>query len=73
MMKEVGGEFGAKAIAEYLKGQGVQLEFVLDEGGTSVDRWAAAFHQGQGRGTGWHCREGNATASSSFVYVLPAS
>lgn len=31
--EEVGGAFGAKAIAEYLKGQGVQLEFVLDEGG----------------------------------------
>ena len=31
--EEVGGGLGAKAIAEYLKGQGVQLEFVLDEGG----------------------------------------
>lgn len=31
--EEVGGGFGAKAIAGYLKGQGVQLEYVLDEGG----------------------------------------
>ena len=31
--EEVGGGFGAKAIAEYLKGQEVQVEYVLDEGG----------------------------------------
>ena len=31
--EEVGGGLGAKALAAYLKGQGVQLEYVLDEGG----------------------------------------
>lgn len=29
----MGGGLGAKAMAEYLEAQGVQLEFVLDEGG----------------------------------------
>ena len=31
--EEVGGGLGAKALAAYLRGQGVQLEYVLDEGG----------------------------------------
>jgi carboxypeptidase PM20D1 len=31
--EEVGGSFGAAAIASLLQSRGVQLEFVLDEGG----------------------------------------
>lgn len=32
--EEIGGEEGAKKIAEYLEQQGVQLEFLMDEGGS---------------------------------------
>lgn len=34
--EEIGGERGAKAVAEMLEAQGVQLEWVLDEGGAIV-------------------------------------
>jgi len=34
--EEIGGANGAAAIASYLEGQGVQAEFVLDEGGSIV-------------------------------------
>jgi len=35
--EEIGGEQGAKKIAELLKSRGVELEFVLDEGGIIAD------------------------------------
>lgn len=35
--EEVGGQDGAKAVAEHLKEQGVQFEFVLDEGGVITE------------------------------------
>lgn len=35
--EEIGGDLGAKAIAQSLKDQGVQFEFVLDEGGAIVE------------------------------------
>lgn len=34
--EEVGGAFGATAIARLLESRGVQLEFVLDEGGIVI-------------------------------------
>ena len=35
--EEVGGQDGAKAVAEHLKEQGVEFEFVVDEGGAILD------------------------------------
>lgn len=35
--EEIGGEQGAGSIAKYLESQGVQLEFVLDEGGLVME------------------------------------
>ena len=35
--EEVGGQDGAKAVAEHLKEQGIEFEFVVDEGGVVLD------------------------------------
>ncbi len=35
--EEVGGRDGAKAVAEHLKGLGIEFEFVVDEGGVVLD------------------------------------
>ena len=35
--EEVGGQDGAQAVAEHLKQQGIELEFVVDEGGIVLD------------------------------------
>ncbi|MGI9258416.1 MAG: M20 family peptidase [Gammaproteobacteria bacterium] len=35
--EEVGGQGGAKAVAEHLKEQGIEFEFVVDEGGVVLD------------------------------------
>lgn len=35
--EEVGGQDGAKAVAEYLQQQGIEFEFVVDEGGVVLD------------------------------------
>lgn len=43
--EEIGGEQGAKQIAEYFKQKQVQFEFVLDEGGAITDGLMAGFEQ----------------------------
>lgn len=35
--EEVGGQEGAKAVADHLEGQGIEFEFVVDEGGVVLD------------------------------------
>jgi len=43
--EEVGGEQGAKAVAEHFKSKGLEFDFVLDEGGAIVDGVLAGFEQ----------------------------
>ncbi len=43
--EEVGGQDGAKAVAEYLQEQGIELEFVLDEGGVITEGMLTAVER----------------------------
>ncbi|MBU5344031.1 M20 family peptidase [Caldifermentibacillus hisashii] len=43
--EEIGGELGAKAIAKTLQNRGIQLEFVLDEGGAIVENMVPGVDQ----------------------------
>ena len=43
--EEIGGELGAKAIAEALKQRGIQFDFVLDEGGAIVENMVPGVDQ----------------------------
>ena len=43
--EEIGGELGAKAIAETLKQRGIQFDFVLDEGGAIVENMVPGVDQ----------------------------
>ncbi|MCM3388462.1 M20 family peptidase [Ureibacillus chungkukjangi] len=43
--EEIGGELGAKAIADSLKQRGIQFDFVLDEGGAIVENMVPGVDQ----------------------------
>ena len=43
--EEIGGDLGAKAIAENLKQRGIQFDFVLDEGGAIVENMVPGVEQ----------------------------
>lgn len=43
--EEIGGEHGAKVIAEHLRQQGVKLDYVLDEGLAITQGFIAGLHQ----------------------------
>jgi len=43
--EEIGGELGAKAIADTLKQRGIQFDFILDEGGAIVENMVPGVNQ----------------------------
>ena len=43
--EEIGGELGAKSIAETLKQRGIQFDFILDEGGAIVENMVPGVDQ----------------------------